>query len=211
MAKNNYIVPKELQKEYKLLVQRANRRVKSNLKYINSNKITSEHTQRALVGSFNEGDKWASRTMPFSRSNKGRYVWNAETEQQEFREFRSEQEFQQYLNYLNKWGQKTKKGERYDAHPQQIKDNYKQTILKALNQVIDHYSIPTPNGQIPKEIINELDKLSLEQLTNFYGNGDPGEDMEISQFGSDDFIMVETAEDFTDVVLSRLGQLKKFY
>lgn len=207
MAKN-FVVPKSEQHAYKMLVQRANRRVKSNLKYINQNKIRNEHTQRSLVGSFNEGDKWASRTMPFSRSNKGRYVWNADTEEQEFREFQTETEFRQYLKHLEKWG---KEGRTFDAHPKQIKANYKSAIIKALNEVKDHYNITLPNGQIPKEVIKEIDSMSLEQITNFFANGDPSEDMEISQFSSDDFLDVEDANDFKDVILSRINQIKRFH
>lgn len=210
MAKN-FIVPKERQHEYKMLIQRANRRVKANLKYIQQQDITNEHTQRALVGSFSEKSKWATAKMPFSRSNKGRYVWNADTGEQEFKEFTSQKDFERYLDHLSKWGQETKKGERFSAHPEEIKENYKQAIIKALNQVKDHYSISLPNAQIPKEILNEIDSLSLEQITNFFANGDPSEDIEISQFSSDDFLYVETAEDFTDVVMSRLGQLKRFH
>ena len=53
--------------------------------------------------------------------------------------------------------------------------------------------------------------MNLQQITNFFGNGDPSEDIEISQFNSDDFMYVETAEDFTDVVRSRIASAKKFY
>ena len=91
MAKNKtpgFVVPAELRELYKATVQRANRRVKSNLKYIAKNTITADHTKRALVGSFDDPFKWAGGRMPFSRSVKGRYLWNADTEQMEFREFK---------------------------------------------------------------------------------------------------------------------------
>lgn len=208
MAKNNFIVPKEQQHAYKMLVQRANRRVKSNLKYISQNKITNEHTQRSLVGGFTEHEKWASGRMPFSRSIKGRYIWDADREEQVFKEFTSEREFQQYLNHLEKWG---KEGRTFDASPKQIKENYKSAIIKALNEVKDHYNITMPGGQIPKEVLKELDSLSLEQITNFFANGDPSEDVEISQFSSDEFLDVTNAEEFTDVIKARIGALKKFH
>lgn len=209
MAK--YVVPKEQQHAYKMAVQRANRRVKSNLKYIDKYDIQNEHTQRSLVGSFNDPSKWASGTMPFSRSNKGRYIIDADTGVPTFKEFESEREFKQYLNYLNKWGQQTEKGERFDAHPLQIKDNYKSAIIKALNEVKDHYSITLPGGQLPKEVVKAIDSMSLEQITNFFANGDPSEDVEISQFSSDDFLYVESAEDFTDVIISRINAIKQYH
>lgn len=210
MAKSSYIVPKADQHHYKMLIQRANRRVKANLKYIRDNKITSEHTQRSLVGSFNDPEKWSSGRMPFSRSIKGRYLWNADSEQMEFKEFANKREFDRYISYLEKWGKQTNRGERFDAHPLQVKEDYKSAIVKALNQVKDQYSITLPGGQIPKEVLNAIDSMNLEQITNFFANGDPSEDIEISQFNSDDFLYVETAEDFTDVVVSRINAIKKF-
>lgn len=212
MAKNNrgYTVPKELQHAYKMAVQRANRRVKSNLKYIEQNQITSHHTRRALVGSFGYDNSWAGKTTPFSRSIKGRFILNADTGEQEFREFKNKTEFDQYMSYLNKWGEETKKGELFATHPKKIIEGYRQSIIKSLNQIKDHYNISLPNGQIPKEILKEIDSMTLEQITNFFGNGDPSEDMEISQFSSDDFLDVENADDFKDVVLSRIASIKRF-
>lgn len=206
-----YVVPKELQHAYKMAVQRANRRIKSNLNYINKNGIDNAHTIRSLVGGFNDGINWASRTMPFSRSNKGRYITNADTGELEFREFKNKTEFDQYMRYLNKWGQETKKGELFTAHPDQIKQDYTSAIIKSLNQIKDHYNISLPNGQIPKVVIEDIKSMNLQQITNFFGNGDPSEDIEIAQFNSDDFMYVETAEDFTDVVRSRIASAKKFY
>lgn len=205
-----YVVPQELQHAYKMAVQRANRRVKSNLKYIQKNNIDSPHTIRSLVGGFDDGINWASRTMPFSRSNKGRYVTNADTGLMEFKEFKNKTEFDQYIRYLNKWGQETKKGERYSAHPEQVKEDYKSAIIKSLNQIKDHYNISLPNGQIPKEVIADIESMNLQEITNFFGNGDPSEDIEVSQFNSDDFMYVETAQDFTDVVRARIASVKKF-
>lgn len=212
MAKNNsgFVVPEELRHEYKMMVQRANRRVKSNLQFIDKGTITSENTVRSLVGSFGDKNNWSSKTMPFSRSIKGRYITNPDTGFTEFREFKNKTEFDQYMKYLSKWGEKTEKGELFAAHPKKIKEDYKKAILKALNEVKDHYSITLPNGQIPKEIIEDIDNMSLQEITNFFGNGDPGEDMEISQFSSDEFIDVENASDFVDVVRSRIAMVKKF-
>lgn len=212
MATNNkgFVVPENLRHEYKMMVQRANRRIKSNLQYASKNDITNDHTVRSLVGSFGDKNNWSSDKMPFSRSIKGRYITNADTGFTEFKEFKNQTEFDQYMKYLSKWGEKTEKGELYQAHPKKIKEDYKQAILKSLNQVKDHYSITLPNGQIPKEIIDEIDKLSLQEITNFFGNGDPSEDMEISQFSSDEFIDVENASDFIDVIRSRVAMVKKF-
>lgn len=209
--KEGYIVPKEEQHAYKMLIQRANRRIKANLKYIKDNNITNEHTERALAGGYADPFKWSTGRMPLSRSNKGRYVWNADKEVMEFREFQNKTEFDQYIKYVEKWGKQTKRGELFDSHPEKVKQDYKSAIIKALNEVKDHYNISLPNGQIPKEIIEDIDSMTLEQITNFFANGDPAEDVEISQFSSDDFLDVESAEDFKDVIQSRIASIKRFY
>lgn len=203
-----FVVPKEQQHAYKMLVQRANRRVKANLKYIKTNNITSMDTQRSLVSSFTDHTQWAGKTMPFSRSIKGRWLTNADTGAMEFKDFANEREFKQYLKHLEKWG---KEGKRFDASPRKIKEDYKTSIIKALNNIKDQYNITLPGGKLPKEIITAINSMTLQEITNFYANGDPGEDMEIAQFDSDDFVLVETAEDFIDVVVTRVNNIKKYY
>ena len=203
MAK--FVVPAEQQHAYKMAVQRANRRIKANLKYIEKNNITNNNTKRALVRGYWDSDTWAGDTMPLSRSNQGRYVFIDGVKT--FKEFESKRDFDQYLNYLNHWG---KEGRQFDANPKQIISDYKSTIIKALNEVKDHYNITLPGGQLPKEVLDALNDMTIEEITNFYGNGDPGEDMEISQFSSDDYINVETADDFISVVISRISMVKKF-
>ena len=210
MSKGKFIVPKEMQHEYKMLIQRANRRIKSNLKYITDNNIRSEHTQRSLVSGFMDPEKWAGGRMPLSRSNKGRYVWNADTEQMEFREFGSEREFKQYINYLERWGKQTQRGEYYDTHPETIKKGYKQSIIKALNEVKDQFNISLPNNQLPKEIIKELDSLSLSQITNFFEGGQVDDDLMVEEFDTFTMFKVTDARGFIDIITSRIGMLKRF-
>lgn len=210
MAKKRerFEVPAEFRHEYKMLIQRANRRIKSNLKYIEKNGIDNEHTIRSLVGGFDDVFKWQTGRSPLSRSNRGRYIWNADTGEMEFRDFQNKTEFEQYLKYLSKWGEE---GRVYQAHPESVKKDYKTAIIRSLNEIKDHYNISLPNGQIPKEVLDSIDSMNLTEITNFFGNGDPSEDIEISQFSSDDFIYVETAEDFIDVIVGRIESIKKYY
>lgn len=205
-----YQVPKEMQHAYKMAVQRANRRVKQNIKYIQKHVILDDQTQRTLVAGFMDHEKWASATMPFSRSNKGRYLTDPDTGRQTFREFTSKADFDAYMRHLNKWGEDTGKRGDFAKSPQRIKNDYKTAIIKALNEVKDHYSISLPGGKLPKQVIDMIDSLSLTQITNFFGDGDPSEDIEVSQFDSDDFIYVDTAEDFINVVETRINAIKKF-
>lgn len=205
---SKWSVPKDLEHAYKMLVQRANRRVKANLKYIEKNKITDEHTKRALVRGYEDKNNWAGATMPFSRSKKGFYITNADTGFKEFKEFGNKAGFERYLRELERFG---KEGGGWEHSPDKIVEGYKKNIIKSLNQIKDQYNITLPGGKLPQEIIDELDSLTLEQITNFYSGGSVEEDIEISQFDSDDYIDVTGAEGFIDVTLGRIAQLKKYH
>lgn len=207
--RERFEVPVEFRHEYKMLIQRANRRIKSNLKYIDKNNIQDEDAIRSLVGGFGDVDKWQTERMPLSRSNRGRYIWNADTGQMEFRDFQNKTEFEQYLRYLGKWGQATKKGELYQVHPQQLINDYKSAMVRALNEVKDHYSISLPGGKLPQEVLDAIDKMTIEDFASFFRNESISETMEISQFSSDDFIVVDTAEDFTTAIISRIYATSK--
>lgn len=202
MAKSNYIVPIELRHDYKMLVQRANRRVKANLKYIQTEDIRDSNTQRALVGSFGDPVKWAGGRMPYSRSVKGRYLWNPDTDSMEFKEFKNKREFDAYVRELEKFG---KEGDAYERHPKQIIKDRKEKIIKSLNTIIDHYSIPLKNGQLPKEVLKALDTMTLNEATNFYSYYDIEEEIEKDNFDSDSYANVTNEQEFIDVTLSILG------
>lgn len=205
MSKKGFTVPENERHAYKMLVQRANRRVKSNLKYIRDNKIEDYNTRRALIKSFDDPMKWSSGRMPFSRSIQGHYVWNTDTESMEFREFKSESQYRAYIRELENFG---KEGKTYNASPTQIIENYKSNIIKSLNAIKDHYNITTPNGQIPKEILDALDTMTLKEATNFYTMYDVEEELERENFDSDAYANVTDAEGFVDVTLSILGVTK---
>ena len=200
--KSNYIVPVEDRHAYKMLVQRANRRVKSNLKYVNKHNITDHNTRRALIDSYDEHEKWAGGRMPFSRSIKGHYVWNPDTEVMEFKEFRNKSEFDSYVRQLEKYG---KEGDDYARSPKQVVEDRKEKIIKSLNSIIDQYSISLKNGQIPSEVIKALDTMTLKEATNFYSYYDIEEEVEKENFDSDDYANVTNDQEFVDVTLSILG------
>ena len=211
MAKkyNNWEVPEELRQEYKLLVQRANRRIKANLKNAEKYNVRSEDSLRALVGGFYDKSNWSSKTMPFSRSIKGRYITNPNTGEQVFKEFKNKTEFDQYLKYMNNWGEKTGKGEQFSRHPNKVLNDYKDKLKRSLEQVMAHYSISTPNGQLPIEVEKAINEMTLDDLTAFFRSEDISETLEIAQYSSDDFVQVDTEEDFTTTVISRIYATSK--
>lgn len=189
-----FTVPEEHQKAYKALVQRANRRLKSSLKFIEKEQISTITAKRALVFNYHDKANWASEKMPFSRSTK----------------FTSKEAYESYVRHLNRWGEEVGKGEKFGRHPARIKQEYLQAIQKTLKQTALHYNIPLDNGKLPAEMLKELESLSLDQLLNFYGSSDPNEDAMINEFETDGDVIVGDSESFNDLVYARLGELKKF-
>ena len=193
MAKK-FTVPEEHQKAFKALVQRANRRIKSSLRFIEKEQIATINAKRSLVFNYDKQENWASSKMPFSRSIK----------------FNSQQDYEAYVRHLNRWGEEPAKGERFARHPERIKQDYKQAIIKTLIQTAIHYNIPLDNGKLPADMLNKIDKLSFDQLLNFYGSSDPNEDAMINEFETDGNVEVGDTESFYDLVDARIGELKKF-
>lgn len=181
-----YKVPEAEQLEYKLLVQQANRQVKRNLKYLEKNNITSLHTTRSLAFNYQDKDNWISEKTVFSRATK----------------FESRQDYLNYVKHLQKMAA---------AKPKELEKDYRATIVDRLQRTANIWGIDLPDNKIPDDLIKEVENMNLEQLQNWFEIGDPEEDIEVSQFGSDDYYGVSTYEDFRDVTLTRIGWLKKTY
>ena len=164
-SKNLYKVPKEEQEEYKLFIQRANRRIKQSYKYIQENDIKSWSTQRALMGQFADIFNWETRSNPLSRGTK----------------FKDRETYEDFREFVDQWGAKTSN---YDKSPASVRAEYRKSIINTLNRTIIKNQIPTENGQIPKQILNRLNRMTLTQLVNFYGD-EFAEEMENHRFDSD--------------------------
>lgn len=183
---NFYKVPEADKQEYKLLVQQANRQVKRNLKYLEDNNITSLNTTRSLTFNYQDKQNWISEKTVFSRATK----------------FDSRQDYLNYRKHLEKM---------VHARPKELEKDYRATIVDRLQRTANIWGIDLPNNRISDDLIKEVNAMNLEQLQNWFEIGDPEEDIEVSQFGSDDYFGVSTYEDFRDVTLTRIGWLKKTY
>lgn len=200
MAKNDkFIVPKELQSEFNLLIQRANRRIKANLKYIQKEGIQSEATQRALLGDYTDRGSWYTDKTVFSRS----------------KTFSSEKAYAQYVRHVMKWGGDygniKSNGIRHD--PEGIKEGYYKQIVSALTTVaIDNGGggILTKRGKLPAGISKALRGLSLEQISNFFDHADPTEDIEYYGFSSYEYLGVDRDE-FIDITIGKINTLKQLF
>lgn len=185
-SKTGFVVPKEDRDMYKLLVQEANRQVKRNLKYLEKNNISSTNTTHSLVFNYKDKTNWAGDKMIFTRSVK----------------FDNQKEYTNYIKHLYSMVQKK---------PQQLEKDYRATIVDRLQRTANVWGVDLPNNRVPDDLIKEVNSLNLEQLQNWFEIGDPEEDIEVSQYGSDDYFGVQSYEDFKDVTLTRIGWLKKAY
>ena len=197
MAKNKvgYTVPASERKEFDLLVQRANRRILSNMKYIQQEDIKSQTAQRALVGDYMDKGEWAGSTAVFSRS----------------KSFTSESAYKAFVRHIEQWGASGDKGE-FARSRDTLREGYEKAIIKALTTAaIDNGNgVLTKQGRLPANLAKEIRSLSLEQLTNFFDHADPTEDLEVQRFSSYDYLGVDRGE-FVDITRARLNALKQLY
>ena len=193
MKKNDkFIVPKKDRKNFDRLVQRANRRIQRNLKYIAEEGIESKTAQRALLSDYAERSNWATEKTVFSRS----------------KTFESEKDYKQFLRHVKQWGAKT-----YDREPEKLKKGYYKAIINALTTTaIDNGGggILTKSGRLPANLAKQVKEMSLEQMTHFFAEADPAEDLEYMPYSGEDYIGVDRQQ-FIDITESKLNTLKKIY
>lgn len=191
MKKNDsFIIPEEERKDFDLLVQRANRRIISNMKYIQKEEIKDPATQRALIGKFTDPLEWQGRKTAFSRSVR----------------FSSEKEYKQYLRTVDKFGSleepRTVEG---------LREGYAKAIIKSLTTVaIDNPGVLTAKGRLPANIAKKVREMSLEQMKHYFEEGDPADDIEYLPYSGEDYYGVDRQQ-FVDITMKRLNTLKEIY
>lgn len=187
-----FIVPKKDQKQFDRLVQRANRRVQANLKYIQQEDIQSSVAQRALVSDYADQANWATNKTVFSRS----------------KSFSSEKAYKQYVRHLKQWGAKN-----FEREPEKVKQGYYKAIINALTTTaIDNGGggILTKSGRLPGNLAKQVREMSLEQMTHFFAEADPTDDLEYMPYSGEDYIGVDRQQ-FIDITESKLNTLKRIY
>ena len=193
MAKNNvFIVPADQQKEFNLLIQRANRRIKANLKYIQKEDIRSDTAIRALLGDYADQSTWHTEKTVFSRG----------------KVFSSEKAYNQYVRHVMKWGDPDE-----SRTVDNVKKGYYKAIINALTvTAIDNGGggILTKKGNLPAGIAKEVQDLTLEQMTHFFGEADPADDLEYLPYSGEDYVGVDR-QMFVDITKAKLNALRKIY
>lgn len=189
-----YVVPTDARAEFKKTIQRANRRILSNVKYISENNIRDNYVKNLLAGDYARKKNWTTKSTPLSSSTR----------------FKSEADFKAFMTYINRWAEDRGKRGEYAASPTTIIDGYKSHIYGSLNGLARNRGISLEkwDGDLPAEIKKKIDSLSLEQITQFYDYVDPtlGEqDFDSDQVGEG------SVEDYIDYIDGRLSALQKYF
>ena len=205
MAKTvkGYTVPAGERTEFDRMVQRANRRIIANMKYIQQEEISSEGAKRALLSDYVDRGEWATEKTVFSRSIK----------------FNSKREYESYKRHVMQWGASEQQRAAYEAKNNHtltdrtldgIKEGYQKAIIKSLTDSAIANNIEFKNGRLPGNIVKKIRGLTLEQLTHFFENSDPIDDLEYLPYSEIDFNGVDSAG-FVDNVDSIINGLKWVY
>lgn len=197
MTKNNvYYVPADQRRDFNLLVQRANRRIKASFKYIQEEKgITDPRTLGTIFGDY----AYDQSPTPYSRSIK----------------FQSESAYKAYKRSLMRWGEEVPKNVKdptkylSEKKIKQTRKGYIQNATQALNTLATELGIPLDNGKLPENLYHKLSHLSTEQLTHFFDE-DIGDMIDGQRWGSDQYEGADR-DQFVDITIARINTLKQLY
>lgn len=191
MAKNNgFTVPAGERKDFKLLVQRANRTINANLRFIEKEDVQTGRAQRQLLGDYIDKNAWHTEKTAFSRGVR----------------FDSEKAYKDYVRQLQRWG-----GEGAEKSVKSTRQRVYENIVKSLNTTADIYGqgVKDDSGHLPKEITERLEKMSVEQLLNFFDIADPTEDIEHQSWSYEEYQEGVDRDTFVDITMTRLNYLEQ--
>lgn len=191
MATNKgFTVPAGERNDFKLLVQRANRTINANLKFIQKEDVQTGRAQRQLMGDFISKSAWHTEKTAFSRGIK----------------FESEKAYNDYKRQLQRWG-----GEGAEKSVKGTKQRVYESIIKSLNTTADIYGqgVKDDSGHLPKEITDRLENMSVEQLLNFFDVADPTEDIEHQSWSYEEYQEGVDRDTFIDITTTRLNYLEQ--
>ena len=66
------------------------------------------------------------------------------------------------------------------------------------------------DGKLPGNIINRINNLTLEQMTEFFAHGDPTEEIENQGWRSDMYLGTDPDE-FADITNAHINRLRQLY
>lgn len=194
MVKNNsgFIVPESDRKDFDLMIQRANRRIKASLKFIQQEDIKSDSAKRALVGDYATTSTWHTQKTPFSRS----------------KVFSSKKAYEQFKRHVMQWGDV-----KNNRSVESVKEGYYKAIIKSLTTLAmeSGASVLYKNGRLPVEVTRAVKSMTLEQMSHYFDEGDAGADLDYLYYKWEDYAGVADRDDFKTVALSHINTVKQVY
>lgn len=190
----DYIIPAEERGAYRATIQRANRRIKSNINYIKQEGIREHSIKTSLAGDYYNKKKWATKASPLSTSTR----------------FKSREEYEKYMRHVNKWGEDTGRRGGYQADPRERLKRGKEAIYKAVFGLTSSRGISLEEwgGNLPPDMVKNIEDLSLEQMNKFFDYVNDAGDEEL--FDSDQ-VNDNSISNFLDYVGGRLSEVVKFF
>lgn len=189
-----YIVPTDARREYKALIQRANRRILSNLNYIKDEGIKDVAIKHSLAHNFTKKKSWAGKSTPLSSSIK----------------FTSETEYKKYINFVKRWGEDTGKRGGYRADPNVKLAQGKEAVYKAVYGLLNHKGISLEKwgGGLPDDLVKNIESMSLEQVSRFFEHVDvTGEE----DLYDSDQVQEDSIDDALDYIQGRIATVQHYY
>ena len=187
-----YIIPTDARAEYRRIIQRANRRILSNLNYIKNEGILDHSIKTGLVGDFSNKRKWATKSAPLSYSTK----------------FASEADYKKFMRHINKWGEDTGRRGGFAADPREKEKKGREAVYKAVYGLSSNKGVSLEDwkGDLPQDLKDRIDRLSLEQINKFFEYAD-----EAGETFDSDQVQEESPESMIDYLEGRLSAVEKFY
>lgn len=189
-----WTLPADARAEYKALIQRANRRILSNLKYVKDEGIQSKSIVQSLTGGFNKKKNWAGKSTPLSSSVK----------------FASEKDYNQYMRFVMRWGEGEGRDGKYRARPDVLLEKAHEAVTVAVTGLFNHkgVSLEAWKGHLPPELKEQIKSMNLEQVNRFFEHIDvTGEE----DLYDSEQVEGDTVEKIEDYVSGRISEVQHYY
>lgn len=195
-SKGGYVVPPADRARFNSYIQRANARIKANLAYIEAEDITDIDVKQSLVFDFHRRSTWAGEKTPLSRSTR----------------FESVEAYKAFMSFIEQWGEDTGIRGDYRSSPTRVAQGYREAVYKGISGMIRNKGISLEEwgGDLPPELIDKIDNLSLTQLRHFFKYMDLDDGGDLVEYDSDG-VRYGDVEDLLDYLHGHIRALEKYY
>ena len=189
-----YRVPTNEVKQYKNLVKRAENRVQKNLAELKRTHTTKQTAVNAFVGMYSRKKNWYNDKSIFTQKTI----------------FESKEDYLDYIEELAKWGGETALGKKNPMSYENIRKAQEKRIIKTYTGIAIKMGIRLEGGKLPQTMLDTIQKMSDDQIFNFYGLSDPQEDYEIEKLKYDNIEYASDVENLEKSFQRRTSEIQHF-